>query len=444
MKYISKISLAILLSFAGLIPHANGQGLNTLINKSIEKSVAASNELYIDLHQSPELSLMEKETSRKMADNLRELGFEVTTGIGGYGVVGVFKNGKGPVIMLRTDMDALPLEEISGLPWSSKVKMADYEGNIMPAMHACGHDMHMTLWLGTLRTLTDLKDKWQGTILAVAQPAEEISGGSSRMIEEGLFNRFPVPDYALAYHVSAELPAGTIGYYPGPVFAGVNSADITVFGEGGHGAMPHTTVDPVLLASRIVVDLQTIVSREIDPVSPAVVTVGSIHGGSKHNIIPEEVKLQLTLRFFTDEVYGQIKEALPRITSGLAISAGLPEDKWPEIVLGDQYTPPVSNDPSLVEAAVVSMRNSIGVENVIKVAPATVAEDFGKYGLTPEGVKIALFWCGSVNRGKYESSISGGYRLPGLHNPSYYPDFEPTYKTGVAAMSRTMIDLFNK
>ena len=252
--------------------------LQKKIYQIIDNQIEKSKETYINLHQNPELSFMEFETSKKMAANLKVLGFEVTTNVGGNGVVGVFKNGKGKTILLRTDMDALPIKEKTGLPFASQVFTKDFDGLETSVMHACGHDLHMTTWLGTLRTLVSLKKEWQGTIVAIAQPAEEVSGGSNAMIADGLFKRFPKPDYALAYHVNPELPSGTIGYYPGAIFAGVNSIDIKVFGRGGHGAMPHTTIDPVVLASRIVLDIQTIVSREINPVHPAVVTVGSIHG----------------------------------------------------------------------------------------------------------------------------------------------------------------------
>lgn len=418
--------------------------LSSKIKAEIEKQISNSFELYKDLHQSPELSYMEFETAIKMAVLLKELGFEVTENVGGNGVVGVLKNGEGPVIMLRTDMDALPIKENTGLPFSSNVIVKDANGLDNPAMHACGHDMHMTMWYGTLHTLINLKESWNGTILAVAQPAEEVSGGADAMIKDGLFSRFPKPDYALAYHVSPDLPAGTIGYFPGPIFAGVSSAEITIYGVGGHGAMPHTTKDPIVLAARTILDIQTIVSREINPVYPVVVSVGSIHGGSRSNIIPEEVKMQLTIRFFKEEVYNQIKEALYRIPRGIAISAGLPEDKMPDVKISEGFTPPVANHPELVIQASVSMSNILGKDKVIQVDPATVAEDFGKYGRTPENVKIALFWAGSVSQKLYKDHVEKGTFLPALHNPAFTPDFESTYRGAVAAMSRAMIDLFNK
>ncbi len=435
----------LLILFASLSLSLLSQNISkNLIIETVDNQVEKAKETYTNLHQTPELSFMEFKTAEKMAVKLKELGFEVTTNVGGNGVVGVFKNGIGKTILLRTDMDALPIKENTGLPFASQVIAKDFEDKDSPAMHACGHDLHMTTWLGTLRTLISLKKEWKGTIVAIAQPAEEVSGGSNAMIADGLFKRFPKPDYALAYHVSAELPAGTIGYFPGAIFAGVNSIDIKVFGQGGHGAMPHTTIDPIVLASRIVLDIQTIVSREINPVHPAVVTVGSIHGGTKHNIIPNEVDLQLTVRFFDIAVYQHIIDALKRITSGIAISAGLPKEKWPIVKASNQFTPPVVNNENLVLKAINPMKQILGNDNVLQVEPLTVGEDFGKYGLTDEKIPIALFWLGGVNKEKYLDHIENGTVLPGLHNSAFYPDFEPTYKTGVAAMTQTLIQLFNE
>jgi len=435
---------SIILFLSAIIALPQKQSVNDRIFKIIDTETPRCNEIYKDLHQNPELSDMELKTSEKMAENLVSLGFEVTKGVGGYGVVGVFRNGKGKTVMLRTDMDALPVKESTGLPYASRVIMKDASGNEVPVMHACGHDMHMTMWLGILKTLVMMKDNWKGTILAVAQPAEEGSGGALRMIRDGLFKRFPAPDYAFAYHVSPELPAGTIGYYPGPIAAGVRSVDMTVYGSGGHGALPHTTIDPIVLASRIILNLQTIVSREINPVKPAVVTVGSIHGGTKHNIIPDEVKLQLTVRFFEDEIYEHIKEAIIRISRGAAHSAGLTEDRMPLIKFSEQDNPPVSNNPELVMNTVNSMRLILGHDKMIRVDPATVAEDFGKYGRTEEKIPIALFWVGAVNHERYNDHLQSGTPLIPIHNSQFAPDFEPTFRGGVAAMSRTVIDILAK
>ena len=440
MKTKTIASLTLLLC---LVIPLSGQDLNELIRKEVSGTVEAAGLMYRELHQNPELSLQEFNTAAKMARLLDELGFEVTTGVGGNGVVGVLRNGTGPVIMLRTDMDALPVRETTGLPWASKVTVTDSQGMETPVMHACGHDFHMTVWHGTLSALVSLKKRWHGTIIAVAQPAEEVSGGSDKMINDGLYSRFPVPDYALCYHVSADLPAGTTGYCPGAIFAGVSSVDIKVFGVGGHGAMPHKTIDPIVLSAKIILDYQTIVSREINPVSPAVVTVGSIHGGTKHNIIPSEVDMKLTIRFFSDNVHRQIIAALRRIANGQAAAAGLKEEMMPVIKTSNDYTPPVENDPELVSLASASMATILGKENVIRVEPSTVAEDFGQYGRTPEKVKIALFWLGGVNRTKHLESLGKGTMLPALHNSNFLPEFAPAYNTGVAAMSRAMIDLFH-
>ena len=417
--------------------------LNDKIIKSAADITVPYRDVYTDLHKNPELSLMEFNTAKKMADELKKLGFEVTTGVGGNGVVGILRNGPGKTVMLRTDMDALPIKENTGLPYSSSVVMKDAAGNENPVMHACGHDLHMTTWMGVLRTLAGLKNEWKGTIMAIAQPGEEGSLGAKAMIADGLFKKFPVPDYALCFHVSAELPSGTVGYFPGPIFAGVKSTDITVYGSGGHGAMPHLTVDPIVISARIINDFQTIVSREVSPVKPAVVTVGSIHGGTKHNVIPDEVKMLVTIRYFEDEVFNTIKESIINITRGAAIAAGLPENKMPLVEFDDDVNPPVSNNPELVMTCVKSMKNILGDKNVIQVDPATVAEDFGKYGLTEEKIPIALFWLGGVNTKRYEESVAGKLTLAPLHNSAFSPDFDPTFKTGVSAMSKTIIDLLS-
>jgi amidohydrolase len=401
-------------------------------------------DLYISLHQNPELSLMEFKTARKMADELESLGFEVTTGVGGNGVIGVFRNGKGKVILLRTDMDALPVKENTGLPFASNVIMKNAAGVESPVMHACGHDLHMSVWLGTLKAVVTMKSEWNGTIVAIAQPAEEVAAGSSAMIKDGLFKKFPKPDYALCYHVNAELPVGTIGYCPGPIFAGSASAEMTVYGIGGHGAMPHKTIDPIVLSAKIILGLQTIVSREINPVKPAVITVGSIHGGAKSNVIPDDVKMLLSLRFFDEDVYKQLTSSVTRIAIGEARTSGLPEDKMPLLKFSDEFTPPVVNDQDLVLRSIKYMGAIIGPENVIKVDPAMVAEDFGKYGLTEEKIPIALFWLGGVSPDKYRDHVEKGTLLPSLHNSRFVPDFDPAFRCGVSAMTRTIIGLLSE
>lgn len=418
--------------------------INETILRSVSEISGHYHEVYTDLHRNPELSLMEVRTSGIMAENLEKLGFETTRGVGGNGVVGIFRNGKGKTVLLRTDMDALPVKETTGLPFASTVVMKDVNGRENPVMHACGHDMHMSAWLGTLRTLVRMKDQWSGTLMAVAQPAEEGMRGAAAMLEDNLYSRFPVPDYALCYHVSSDLPAGTIGYFPGPIFAGVTSAQITVYGIGGHGAMPHNTIDPVVIAARIILDIQTIVSREINPVKPAVVTVGAINGGTRANVIPDEVKMLLTIRYFEEDVLKTIKESLVNITRGAAISAGMPEDRMPLVTFSSEDDLPVSNNSELVMNCVLSMKDILGEKNLIQVEPATVAEDFGKYGQTAEKVPIALFWLGGVNSDKYKKFLTDGTPLPSLHNSSFAPDFEPTFRTGVAGMAKSVMDILSK
>ncbi len=408
------------------------------MGSSIERHQDQLQDLYKQLHQAPELSFMEFNTAKQMAAELGSLGFEVHEGIGGNTLVGLFRNGDGPVIMVRTDMDALPVEEKTGLPYASRVVTSDLEGNRVAAMHACGHDMHMTVWTGTARVMVDLKDQWKGTLMMIAQQAEERSGGATNAIGAGLYQKFPVPDFALAYHVSEKLPSGTIGYRSGPIMAGVSSVDITVFGEGGHGAQPDQTIDPVVLAARLILDIQTIVSRELSPLQPAVVTVGSIHGGTKHNIIPEEVKLQLTIRYYDEAVGAQIISALKRIGNGLAASAGLPPEKYPVVKVQDESTPPVINSPGLTDRLVPVLSSGLGKDHVIEMQPLMVGEDFGQYGLTPEQVPISLMWLGSIHPDKLPSGGAG----PGLHTAYYYPDYPATIRTGVEGMVLMLLDLF--
>ena len=300
------------------------------LKAAVQKDYAYLESLYKHCHRNPELSFYEKETAARMAAELRQIGFEVTEGVGGYGVVGVLRNGEGPTVLVRADMDALPIEEATGLPYASEVTTKDEAGMEVGVMHACGHDVHMTVWTGTARQLAERKDEWSGTLLFIGQPAEERAGGAKAMLNDGLYERFPVPDHALALHVSANLEAGTVGYCPEYALANVDMMDITVYGRGGHGAYPHTTIDPVTLASRMVVALQTVVSREISPLEPAVVTVGAIHGGTKGNVIPDQVELQLTLRSYTDEVRQAVIDKIKRICNGVAMSAGLPEDTIPQ------------------------------------------------------------------------------------------------------------------
>ena len=401
-------------------------------------------ELYKDLHSNPELSYKEEKTSKKLALLLRELGYEVTEGIGGYGVVAHLKNGIGKTILIRADMDALPVEEKTGASYASKVKSINQVGQEVFTMHACGHDIHMTVLMGTANYMVKNKEKWQGDLILVLQPAEEVSGGARNMIKDGLFKKWPRPDYNLALHVSADIQAGKIGYLPGWAMANVDSVDIIIKGIGGHGAYPHKTKDPIVLTAQIINSLQTIISREIGPIEPAVLTVGSIHGGTKHNIIPNEVRLQLTLRSYTDEVRSKTISSIKRLTRGLAISAGIPPDLYPEVILKDEYTPAVFNNPDLVQKLESSFKKSIGSENIFKTSPVMGGEDFGMYGRDEPIIPTAIFWLGAVNKSVFEESKKENMPLPSLHSDLFLPDAEPTINTGITAMSQAAIDLFRE
>ena len=401
-------------------------------------------DLYKDLHQNPELSYKEFKTSKKLSLILQELGYEVTNGVGGNGVVALLKNGEGKTVMLRADMDGLPVKEKTGASYASKTKTINDDGQEVYTMHACGHDIHMTVLIGAAQYLMKNKSNWKGTLMLILQPAEEVSGGARNMIQDGLFTRFPRPDYNLALHVSSGLEAGKVGYLPGWAMANVDSVDITVKGLGGHGAYPHTTKDPIVLSAQIISQLQTIVSRQIAPTDPAVVTVGSIHGGTKHNVIPNEVKLQLTLRSYTDEVRNSTISSIKRIVRGAAISAGFPEELYPTVTIKDEYTPAVFNNPQLVEKLKISFQKSLGKNNVKKVSPVMGGEDFGMFGRVEPIIPTALFWLGSVNKNVYEKALRDDIVLPSLHSDLFLPDAEPTIETGVKAMTGAALDLFNE
>ncbi len=394
---------------------------------------------YIDLHQNPELSGHEEKTAAKLADRLRRLGYEVTTGVGGTGVVALMKNGSGPTLMLRSDMDALPVQEKTGLPYASKVTVKGPGGAVVPVMHACGHDVHMTTLLGTATMLSQMKDRWRGTLMLIGQPAEETVNGAEGMLKDGLFTKFSKPTYAVALHDSAEMPSGTIGYAPGFFLAASDSVDITVFGRGGHGAYPHKTVDPIVIAARIVLALQTIVGRENNPLDPAVVTVGSIHGGSRNNIIPDEVKLQLTVRSYTDEVRKKLLSAIARISKAEAAAANAPNEP---IVAVTESTAATYNDPALTKRVAGILSKALGDSNVTQISPKMGAEDFGAYGRA--GVPAMMFDLGAVEPQKYEKSKASGTPLPSLHSSEWAPDRERTIRTGVSALTVIGLDLLAK
>ncbi len=436
----------VILSLAGFTADLQAQitpALKKQINNKTEAEYAYLDKLYKYLHANPELSFMEKNTSARIARELKQIGIEVTANFGGYGVVGVMKNGKGPVVLVRADMDALPVKEETGLPYASKVVTRDAQGNEVSVMHACGHDLHMSVLIGTARVLNKLRDQWQGTLVFIGQPAEEKGGGAVAMLNAGLYKKFPRPDYALALHASAALPAGTVGTCEGPALANVDMVDIIIHGSGGHGAYPHTTKDPVVLAAQTIMALQTIVSRELSPLETAVVTVGSIHGGTKHNIIPDEVTLQLTLRSYTDEAREKTVTAIRRITKGLAIAAGIPENKHPGIIFRDTFTPVTYNDPELTRKLHAVFAQQLGQVNVRTVSPVMAGEDFSQYGRQNPKTPISIFWLGAVDPQAYAEAQVKNISLPSLHSSQFAPAPEPAIKTGVAAMSAAVISLMN-
>ncbi len=400
---------------------------------------------YHDLHLHPELSLLEVQTSAKVAAKLRDAGFDVTEKFGGYGVVGVLRNGPGPTLLIRTDLDALPVLETTGLPYASTVHAIDITGREVPVMQACGHDIHMSIFAGVARQLANMKSSWSGTVVMIGQPAEERGIGARVMLSEGLYRKFPRPDFALALHDSATLPIGTIGTVEGYIMANVDSVEITVRGIGGHGAYPQLTKDPVVLAARIVLALQTIVSRETRPVDPAVVTVGSIQGGNKSNVIPDEVKLLLTLRSYSDAVREHTIGALQRICRGEAIAAGMPEDHMPIVhVMEEETTPATYNDPALTRRVRGAIADWIGAANVVTIDPEMGGEDFSQFGRTVEKVPICLFRVGAVDPAKVAESARTGIALPTLHSSKFAPVPEGTIKTGVTAMTAAALDLLAK
>ena len=397
--------------------------------------------LYKYLHANPELSWQEDETANLLSNKLENFGFDVSRGVGKKGVVAIYENGKGPVLMIRADMDALPVEEKTNLPYSSKVRSVNRSGVEVPVMHACGHDIHMAVLIGSASELIERKNEWTGTLIMILQPAEEVGQGSLAMLEDGLFERFPRPDFNLALHVGSSGPAGSVGYHLGYSMANVDSVDIIVKGVGGHGAYPHTTVDPIVLSSQIVLALQTIVSREINPLEPAVVTVGSIHGGLKHNIIPDEVRLQLTLRSYSDDVRKKTINNIKRIVKGQALAAGLSADKMPTVILKDEHTPALYNDPDFSNRVLNFIRNEIGSENVHEIPAVMGGEDFGRFGRQEPRIPSFLFWLGGTSEEDWKRYQKGEIVLASNHSPFFAPIPQPTLSTGIRAMTSSAIGL---
>ena len=395
--------------------------------------------LYLDLHRNPELSYHEEKTAAKIAGQLRKLGYDVTTGVGGNGVVGVFKNGAGPVVMLRAELDALPVPEKTGLAYASQVTTHDDRGVEVPVMHACGHDLHMAIGIGTAALLVQNKDRWHGTFIYVGQPAEERIGGAKAMMKDGLFTRFPKPDFVFGVHDSSGLPAGKVGYTPGFSAANADSVNVTVYGVGGHGSAPQQTVDPIVIAARTIVSWQTIVSREIDPRDPAVITVGSIHGGTKNNIIPDEVLMQLTLRSYKDEVRKHLLASIERIADAEAAAAGAPKKPLIETYEG---VGAVYNDPQTTKLLAERLKQVMGDANVVLGSPIMASDDFAEYRYA--GIPSVMLELGAVNPEKYAGAMKTGEKLPGPHSPYFAPDREPSLKTGIEVEMAAILDLMGK
>jgi len=422
-------------------------------------------DIYKNLHENPELALKEKNTSAMLAKELSGLGFEVTErvgddwvkekikgdvgklyeDVGGYGVVAVMKNGDGPTVMLRADMDALPLEEKTGLPYESKVMSQSYRGEDVPVMHACAHDSHVAILIGAARQLVERKADWSGTLVLIGQPAEELGLGAMAMLEDGLFENFPKPDYVLATHTSGWAPAGVISYTSGYALANVDSVDITIKGVGAHGSAPHMGKDPIVLGSQIVNALQTLVSREINPLDAGVVTVGSFQAGFVHNIIPDEAKLQLTVRSYDDDVRKTLLDGIERITLSQALSAGLPEELMPEITIQSDYTPSTYNDPEMTDRVMAAVGNSIGEEKVITQPPSMGGEDFSRFHRYDRDIKTLIFWTGGAEPEAFAAAKAGKGELPpGNHSPFFAPQPEDALKLGVQAMTAGTLELFDE
>jgi amidohydrolase len=409
----------------------------TPASKEVDTVYPDAHALYLDLHEHPELSNHETQTAEKLAAHLRSA-YDVTEHVGGTGVVAILKNGSGPTIMLRTELDALPVEEKTGLPYASKVHMKDDAGRDVPVMHACGHDLHMAAILGTAEIMAHSKNTWHGTLMLVGQPAEEGFGGAKVMINDGLFTRFPKPDVAVALHVGNTFPAGIVGVTPGVYNTNADSIRITIYGKGGHGASPNTTIDPIVIAARTILSLQSIVSREVKPGEFAIVTVGYIRAGTKNNIIPDQAEMGLTVRTYKQDVRKQILAAITRITKGEAAAAGAPREPLIDRYQGDDS---VYNDPALAQRLRAPLEAALGKDNVVIAEPITTSEDFSYY--VEEGVPGFYFSLGGADPGKFAAAKAAGNPLPSNHSPLFAPDLGPALRTGIAAEVAVLRNLLN-
>ncbi len=446
MKSLKRICFGSFVLFVMWGPAAAQSDLDAKIDRSIGDWLAT----YKHLHENPELSTEEKETSALIAAQLRKLGYDVTdhfglydSGAAAYGVVAVMRNGTGPTAYVRTDMDALPVVENTGLPYESKVRVKRPNGEV-GVMHACGHDLHMTVFLGTAKMMSESRDQWSGTLVLIGQPAEESVGGASAMLRAGLYTKFPKPDFVLALHDSPVLPAGVVGWHVGPMLAGADSVDITIRGYGGHGATPNLTKDPIVIASELVLALQTVVSREMNPMEPAVVTVGSFHAGTKHNIIPDEAHLQLTVRTMTPAQREKTLAAIRRMTNGIAAAAGIPAERAPLIEVASDNVPATINDAALTQRVTEAMERALGKQNVWPGQPIMASEDFSLFALSAPKPPICMFWLGAVDPARWKNAQEKGERLPSLHSSEFAPLPETAIRTGVKAMTSAALDLLRK
>ena len=408
--------------------------------------------IYKNVHTHPELSGYEERTAAIVAKELRTLGCDVTENFGKYdkpnlkcyGVIGVMKNGQGPTVLVRTDMDALPVKEETGLPYASKVTTKNDAGQEVCVMHACGHDAHIAAFIGTARALQRLKDQWAGTIIFVGQPAEEAIGGARALLKDGRYHRFGKPNFALGFHDNAQMPIGHIGVTEGYTYANVDAVDVTVFGVGGHGAYPHKTKDPVVLAAEMINMWQTIASRENNPIDPIVVTVGSIHGGTKHNIIPDEVKMQLTVRTYKADVRDRVLAAIGQIAKGVATAGGVPADRMPVVTVLNEGLPATYNNPELTRRLVAVWKKQLGADNVEATDPTMGGEDFSEYSLPDHSIPAVDFHIGAVDPAKIADSKKNGTPLPSLHSSKFAPVPEPTIRVGIIGMTSAVLELMKK
>ena len=415
------------------------------LNAQVAREMPSLMELYREMHANPELSFHEVQSAARMAREARRLGFEVTEGVGGHGVVAVMRNGPGPVLMIRADMDGLPVTEQTGLPFASRVRVTTEQGVETGVMHACGHDTHMTAWIGTARALVANRANWSGTLVMIGQPAEERGAGARMMLADGLYTRFPKPTHAIAFHDAAGFPAGMIGFTPGYALANVDSVDIQVRGVGGHGAYPQATRDPIVLASRIVTTLQTIVSREVDPQDAAVVTVGSFHAGTKHNIISDEARLQLTVRSYSDETRNMLLSSIERIARGEAIAAGVPEDRMPVVSIDrNEFTPSTYNVPEFTNQMAGFLRGHFGEARVRQIPAAMGGEDFSQFWRADNSIQSMIFWVGGTPQAEWDAAQANGTPLPSLHSPFWAPDAEKVIATATEAMSAMAMEILKK